>query len=265
MTGPTPSPADHPPVLAGAEPLSQSGDGRGALVVHGFTGSPMSMRPIAEAFAAAGWTVELPRLPGHGTTVEDMDRYRWKDWTAAADAAYRDLAARTDQVVVVGLSMGGTLAAWLGAQHPDVAGLVLINGAAEPDDFAPLLEQLRPLVAAGERFAPGVGNDVADPDVVELAYSSTPVEGLISFGEGMVDVKASLASITSPALVIHSRQDHVVPPGSHAALTTLLGGPVEVLELERSYHVATIDVDRDLIVERTLAFADDVTSAARRP
>ncbi|WP_088286980.1 carboxylesterase [Kineosporia sp. A_224] len=252
---------DHPPVLPGAEPMSHAGDRRGALVVHGFTGSPMSMRPVAEAFAAAGWTVEMPRLPGHGTTVEDMASYGWADWTAAADAAYTDLAARTDAVVVVGLSMGGALAAWLGAQHPDVAGLVLVNAAVEPDDFAPLLDQLRPVLASGERFAQGVGNDVADPDVVELAYSSMPIASLISFGEGMVPLKAALPSITAPALVVHSLQDHVVPPGSHAALTSLLGGPVEVVELERSYHVATIDHDRDLIVDRALAFATAAVAA----
>jgi carboxylesterase len=91
-----------------------------------------------------------------------------------------------------------------------------------------------------------------------------PIEGLISLGEGMVDVKASLPSIAAPALVIHSLEDHVVPPGSHAALTSLLAGPVEVLELEHSYHVATIDHDRDLIVERTLAFADEVVPAGPR-
>jgi carboxylesterase len=250
----------HPPVLPGAEPMSHPGDRRGALVVHGFTGSPMSMRPIAEAFAAAGWTVDLPRLPGHGTTVEDMADHGWADWTAAVDAAYTGLAARTDRVVVVGLSMGGSLAVWLGARHPQIAGLVIVNAAVEPDDFTPLVDQLRPLAAAGERLAQGVGNDVADPDVVELAYSSLPIEGFISFVEAMGSLKESLPSITSPVLVVHSVQDHVVPPGSHAALTGLLGGAVEVVELERSYHVATIDYDKDLIIERALAFADEAVA-----
>ena len=252
---------DHPPVLPGAEPLSHDGDRRGALVLHGFTGSPMSMRPIGEAFAAAGWSVEMPRLPGHGTTVEDMDRYTWSDWTAAADAAYDALAARTDAVVVVGLSMGGALTVHVAAGHPEVAGIVPINAAVEPADFAPVREQLEGALAAGVRIVPGVGNDVADPDVVELAYPAMPAAGLISFADGMTALKAALPSITVPALVVHSVQDHVVPVGSHTALVEGLGGPVEVLELERSYHVATIDYEKDLIIERTLAFADRVLAA----
>jgi carboxylesterase len=247
---------DHPPVLAGAEPFSAAGDRRGALVLHGFTGSPMSMRPIAEAFAAAGWTVELPRLPGHGTTVEDMANYGWPDWTAAAEAAHADLAARTDRMVVVGLSMGGALTLHLAAGHPEIAGIVLVNPAVAAADFAPLLEQVRSGIAGGARFAPGVGNDVADPEVVELAYPTMPLESLLSFGEGLVELEPRLPSVAQPALVLHSTEDHVVPPGSVALLERTLAGPHELVTLDRSFHVATIDYDKDLIVERALAFAE---------
>ena len=117
--------------MPGAEPWETEGSGEladiGVLVVHGFTGNPQSMRPLAEAFAGAGFTVSLPLLPGHGTQVEDMLPTRWTDWSAAAEDAYDRLAARTRAVVVAGLSMGGTLAAWLATRHPEIAGLVLVN------------------------------------------------------------------------------------------------------------------------------------------
>src|ERR1700709_2358491 len=100
-------------VLAGAEPWSFEGGRAGALCIHGFTGNPNSMRPVAEAFAAAGLSVELPRLPGHGTTVDEMMTTTWADWSGEAEAAYQRLAARTDAIVVAGLSMGGTLTLWL--------------------------------------------------------------------------------------------------------------------------------------------------------
>ena len=105
-----------PDILPGAEAWSTDGAGPGspgALCIHGFTGNPSSMRPVAEAFAAAGFAVELPRLPGHGTTVEDMLTTSWEDWSAEAEAAYQRLAARASKVVVAGLSMGGTLTVWL--------------------------------------------------------------------------------------------------------------------------------------------------------
>jgi carboxylesterase len=90
------------------------------------------MRGLAEAFAAAGFSVELPRLPGHGTTVEEMKETRWADWTAEVEAAYQRLAARTERVVVAGLSMGGSLSLWTAFRHPEVAGLVLVNPATMP-------------------------------------------------------------------------------------------------------------------------------------
>src|SRR4249920_1156269 len=102
-----------PQILPGAEPWSSEGGPDGVLVLHGFTGSPQSMRGLAVAFAAAGFTVELPRLPGHGTSVEDFLTTTFADWSEAAELAYTDLAARCERVVVAGLSMGAMLAAWL--------------------------------------------------------------------------------------------------------------------------------------------------------
>ena len=243
------------PILEGAEPYSAKGDRRGALVLHGFTGCPQSMRPLAEAFAAASYTVELPRLPGHGTTVEDMARYGWSDWAAAAEAAYADLAARTDSVVVAGLSMGGTLTLYLAEQHPEITAIVLVNPLVEPEDFAPLVNMARAQLDAGELFVQGVGNDVADPDVTELAYTSMPNSAVLSLVVGLQALKADLATVRQPALILHSTQDHIVPPSSVKLLTESLSGPHEVVELDRSFHVATIDYDKDIINERAVAFA----------
>src|SRR3954449_6631554 len=120
--------------MPGAEPFSAAGGPDAVLVVHGFTGNPQSMRPLAEAFAAAGFTVELPLLPGHGTAIEDMIPTGWADYSAAAEAAYQDLAGRCQKVVVAGLSMGGTLTVWLAAQHPEIAGIVLVNALVDPPD-----------------------------------------------------------------------------------------------------------------------------------
>src|SRR5256714_14080830 len=112
------SASDTPPVLPGAEPFSAPGGPHGALVLHGFTGSPQSMRGLAKAFAAAGFAVELPLLPGHGTTVEDMATTGGDDWSGTAEAAYQELAARCDRVGVAGLSVGGPLTAWLARAPP---------------------------------------------------------------------------------------------------------------------------------------------------
>ncbi|AJE87266.1 esterase [Streptomyces albus] len=252
--------SDHLPLLPGAEPFSHRGGRIGALILHGFTGSPQGLRPQAEAFAAAGYTVEMPLLPGHGTTVEDMAKYGWADWTKAVDAAYRDLAARCDSVVVLGLSMGGALTLWLAWEHPEIAGIVLVNPFVEPDDFTEMARTATDLLAEGSEFLPGVGNDIADPEATELAYTSTPVRCLLSLIGGMRAHKKRLPGTLVPTLLLHSVQDHIIPPGSSALLTERLGGPVELVELTRGFHVATIDLDKQEINERALEFAARRTS-----
>ena len=246
-------------VMPGAEPFSAAGGPHGALVLHGFTGCPQSMRGLAEAFAAAGFAVELPRLPGHGTTVDDMITTSWADWSATAEAAYADLAARCDRVVVAGLSMGGTLTAWLAARHPEIAGIVCVNPAIEPvaDSF---VEMMQATLDQGIDRIPAVGNDVADPDQQELAYDATPVAPLLSMVEAQRELFDRLGDITCPVLILNSPQDHVVPPVSSDLLAERVAGPVERVTLERSYHVATIDFDRELIFQQAVEFGRKVTS-----
>jgi carboxylesterase len=216
------------------------------------------MRPLAEALAEAGFAVDMPRLPGHGTTVEDMLTTRWADWSAAADAAYDRLAARCDRVVVTGLSMGGTLTLWLATRHPEIAGIVPINAAAR---FDPQMRtDLEGARDAGVEVVDAVGGDIADPDATELAYDKTPVEPLLSLLDAVDELGGELSSIRCPALVVVSDQDHVVDPVSSAVIAEHVSGPVEVVRLARSYHVATLDHDRDLIAEKTIEFAQRVTS-----
>lgn len=239
-------------VLPEAQPLTADGGPAGVLVLHGFTGNPSSMRLIAEACAEAGHAVEMPRLPGHGTTVEDMLTTSWGDWSGEVEAAYGRLAARCERVVVAGLSMGGTLTAWLASRHPEIAGIVLINAAAEPSPD--MRAGLQSMIDAGETVMDGIGSDVADPDVTESAYDKVPLAPLVSMLDAVAELQDSLPQITVPALIMTSPEDHVVAPTASDHLAATLGGPVERVTLERSYHVATIDVDRDLIIERILDF-----------
>jgi carboxylesterase len=245
--------------MPGAEPFSATGGRNGVLVLHGFTGNPQSMRALAEAFAAGGFTVELPLLPGHGTAVEDMVPTRWADWSATADKAYTDLAARCEKVVVAGLSMGGTLTAWLAANHPEIAGIVLVNALVQPLDPG-VRDALSGLLSEGP-IMPGIGSDVADPEVQESAYNGTPIEPLLSLFVAVEELYPKLADIRCPVLAFTSRQDHVVPPENGDAVAEAVSGPVERVFLERSYHVATLDYDKAEVQARSVEFARKVTAS----
>lgn len=247
-------------IVPGAEPFSGFDGPTGVLVLHGFTGSPQSMRPLAEAFADAGFSVELPLLPGHGTSVDDMVSTTWSDWSAAAEAAYSQLAARTDRIVVAGLSMGGTLAAWLAAGHPETSGIVLVNPLVEPpaESFVDMLAQL---LESGVDRMPAIGSDIAKPGTAESAYDATPVAPLLSLFGAVEELSGRLGDIGCPVLLLTSREDHVVPVTNGDFLANRVAGPVERVVLERSYHVATLDFDQDEIEERAVGFAAKVSSA----
>jgi carboxylesterase len=245
-------------LMPGADPWASDGTGEladvGVLVLHGFTGNPQSMRPLAEAFAAAGFTVSLPLLPGHGTQVEDMVPTRWTDWSTAAEDAYSRLAARTRTVFVAGLSMGGTLATWLGTRHSEIAGLVLVNPLIDgtTPGVAQMVEQLR---AAGAELVPGIGSDIAKEGITESAYPMTPVQPLLDLVTALEQLAPGLSKIHCPVLLLTSTQDHVVEPASSDTLAASVSGMVDRVTLENSFHVATLDNDAPLIEEQAVAFA----------
>ena len=247
-------------VIPGAEPTTFDGGPVGVLVLHGFTGNPGSVRGLAERLAAEGFTVDLPLLPGHGTVVEDLIETGWADWSAHAEARYAVLAARCEQVVVMGLSMGGALAAWLGSEHAEIAGLVCINPVVSvPAGMREAVEQV--LASGADRFA-GIGSDIAEPGMVETAYSDTPLAPLLTMFDAADNLGDRLERITSPLLIVTSRQDHVVPPENSDLLAAAVSGPVERLWCERSYHVVTQDYDREIVFEAAVGFAQKVTAGA---
>jgi carboxylesterase len=154
--------------------------------------------------------------------------------------------------------MGGTLAVWLATRHPEIAGLVLVNPAVEP--IPPMRELVEHLHAAGEAFLPGVGSDVAAPGVVESAYDRSPVAGLRSLLDAVDELQPRLAEVRCPVLLATSPQDHVVPPSSSDHLARSVSGPVTRLTLHRSFHVATLDLDRAELEAAAAQFAVAVTA-----
>ncbi len=228
----------------------------GVLLLHGFTGHPISLQPMAEHLAGAGFVVDVPLLPGHGTTWQDMARTQWPEWYAEAHRAYVALSATCRAVVVVGLSMGGSLALRI-AEHQDVAGVVLVNPSVRSAD--PKMKCV-PLLSRIVASLPAIGNDIAKPGVSEQAYERTPLRAAVSLMALWRDVAAGLPRVTAPLLLFRSVTDHVVDPSS-AALILRSVSSAERTEhlLYRSFHVATLDYDADEIAAVTEAFIHEHT------
>ena len=242
--------------VSSSEPFEYDGGPVGVLLCHGFTGSPQSLRPWADHLAGHGFTVSLPRLPGHGTAWPDLARTGWRDWYAEVDRAFGGLASRCEQTFVFGLSMGGCLALRLAEVHGSaVRGLVVVNPSLAPDTK---LFLLAPALKHVLRSLPGIASDIKKPGAHEIGYDRVPVRAAATLPRLWAATSRQLGDITQPVLVYRSTVDHVVGPASMKVL--LAGLPkdqVTVRECPDSYHVATLDNDAATIFEGSATFAAD--------
>lgn len=241
------------PVMPGAEAFTHDGGSTGVLLCHGFTGSPQSLRPWAEYLAAAGLSVSLPRLPGHGTTWQEMARTRWEDWYAEVDRAFDLLQARCDQIFVMGLSMGACLALRLAElRGAAVRGLVLVNPSITADTKLFMLAPMLKLVVPSLK---GIASDIKNPQAAEAGYDRVPVKAAATLPGLWRITQQHLADLKQPVLAYRSTTDHVVGPASMKLLRQALPpGQLEVRDLADSYHVATLDNDAEVIFSGSLAF-----------
>src|SRR5258708_27736291 len=249
-------------VLPGAEPYSHEGGPTGVLLCHGFTGCHHALRPWAEYLASEGLTVSLPRLPGHGTTWQEMNRTRWEDWYAEVDGAFGELRGASSEVFVLGLSMGGCLALRLAElKGAAVSGLVLVNPSITADTKLFLLAPVRKLFVPPRR---GVGSDIKKEGVPELAYDRTPTRAAATLPALWKVTQGDLKRLSAPTLVYHSAEDHIVGPASLAILRKALPATqLEVRPCPNSYHVATLDNDAEAIFAGSLDFVRSHSHAGK--
>jgi carboxylesterase len=236
-----------------SEPYAASGGSVGVVLCHGFTGMPGSMRPWGEALAAAGYTVSIPLLPGHGTRWQDANAVTWQQWYAELERAFDDVRATCQQTFVCGLSMGGTLVMRLAEQRgADIAGVVVVNGSLfTTRKDAKLLPLLRHVVPS----LPPIGSDIKKAGVVEPAYDRLPVKAMYQLSRLWALTNADIAGITQPLLVMTSRDDHVVEPAnSERIMASSRSTDKRQVWLEDSFHVATLDNDLPVIIDESVAF-----------
>ncbi len=262
--------------------IHYQGGRTGILLIHGLGGTPLQMRFVARGLARAGYTVSCPQLAGHCGSFNDLRTTSWSDWNASCDAALRALKAECDDVIVGGLSGGSLLALNLAADNPtQVLGTLVYSPPLKLDGwglpwYAPLFSLIRHRWFADLfRFAEHYPYGIKDSRVREMVINAMKKGDSAAVGSGWIPgalmmelrwlskiVRQKLGSITRPVLIIHPRDDDRASLRNTAYLQQHLGGMVEAHVFDNSYHIVTMDRQRDAVVERTVAFADALAPEA---
>lgn len=239
--------------MDGAEPTFSAGSAVGVLLLHDLAGSPQTVQSMADTLAEAGYSVDVPLLPGHGTEIADLMDMTWDDWAGAAQLALDELASRTGNVIVLGIGMGATLGCWVAAMHPEVLGVIAINPRTVPVPQE-AIDMMGAMIADGAMLTQPLGPDVSDQTIPVVGYDTVPVATLISMFQAIDDMAGHWSDLKCPVLIVTSARDHRVSPYNAEYLAEHAGGPVERLTLERSFHLATVDVDHEALEAATLDF-----------
>jgi len=242
-------------ILPGGGAYWFEGNEVGCLLVHGFTGTPQNVRPLADYLARRGLAVSAPRMPGHGTTVADLDKTGPQDWLGAAEQALTELKEHCSTVFVAGISMGGTLTLELARRHPELAGVVVMAAPVQA------MEALQPLVDDPDRPvtvpAPWatVGVLTEDIGVGGIAYLEMPL-GALERGMGLMSqVREGLGDVTVPTLLIYGDADQVVDKANGPfVLEGIKATDKRLLALPDSSHEVTLDVDRERVMVEVYDF-----------
>jgi len=251
-------PAPHP--LSPESFLLEGGE-VGVLLLHGFTGAPPEMRLIGDYLHERGLTVSGPRLPGHGTSPEDLNTRRWPEWTGCAEEALAALEPRCERVFVGGLSMGSLLTLYLGSEHPELAGLVCYSPALKLS--APLIH-LAPLASRVlTTFGGRRADDLVDPEARARVwcYDRRPVRASAELLFLIREVRDRLPRVEQDLLVIQSTGDRAIHRrAGPLVLEGVASADKELVWLHHSGHNLCVDGEWVTAAERTWRFVEQRSS-----
>ncbi len=256
----------------------------GFLLIHGLGGTPVELRFVAQGLARAGHTVYCCQLAGHCGSIEELRTSTWQQWYASVEQAHDRLKEHCDVIVAGGLSMGAILALHLAHRRPsDVHGLALYAPTLKLDGWSmpwysiflrlvrPTgiklefnLPEHEPYGIKDERLRAFVVGSMLSGDSSEAGVFSTPLRSFAHFNSLVSVVKKELGEITTPALVMHPRNDDIASIDNALYLQRKLGGLVDMVVMDDSYHIITLDRQRHLVVERSLTFASALEKESAR-
>ena len=226
------------------------------LLLHGFTATPTEMQLISHYFYNNGLTVSAPLLPGHGTTPADCNRYRWQHWANYATIALAELQDQCSKVFVGGLSMGALLSLYLAAKVTGIQGILtyapIIKASDRRQLLAPVIKIFKRTVKKSRDQAPN-----REMDAIRWAYDVYPTRAAHELLKLQVEVKRLLPDVAAPLLIVYSTADErIKTDGIDLLLKKVESSEKEVVKLKQSGHIITLDVEWEVVAQKSLQFID---------
>lgn len=242
---------------------------RAVLLIHGLASGPGEFAPLEPVLQRQGFAISLPLLPGHGGDDTDLTRVTWHDWYSVVEQAYRALREEYEQVAVVGRSLGGLLAALLASRERDIEACGLVAPALRWVSKATTLLDvpgINALLIHGLRFMPRAADGINDPALQTanetLVYPRISLHAVREVRALGKVVEGSLPKVTTPTLIVHSRQDRVIQPRSaEIAFESIGSANKRLVWFERSGHEMFLDSEREAVATTIAAFLAEVMSA----
>lgn len=245
-------------MIDGAESFQLRGGSTGVLLIHGFTGNPAELRLLGEHFNRKNFSVNCPRLAGHGTNERDLMRTTRDDWFQSAFDGLNVLRGDCDKIFVVGHSMGGLLALKIAAAEK-IDGLITLAAPIFIDDGMGL-ENLPPREFCSDACVVRPRRKLLDvPPAANNVYQKTPLISVHELVDLIADVKKLLPTVTAPILVMHGEDDHTAQPRSARYIMDNVGSPVKrVAIVPNSGHLLPLAEERDFVFDVATSFLEEL-------
>lgn len=245
-------------VIPGAEAFYLKGNEVGILLIHGFVGTPQSIKFIGKQLNDKGFTVMAPRLKGHGTHYKELEDATFTDWLEELEFAYQQLKQICSHVFIAGQSMGGALSLLL-ATKLNPSGVIAINAAFSVPGYESFKNE------NDLKYIQEGKPDIKDDSVIEITYPMIPIHAVKQLLAIIEMSKSNLSKVTCPLLLFKSLEDHVVPhENTDFVYSQVSSWQKEIIQLKNSYHVASMDFDKFNIVQHSEAFIANIVQQAAK-
>lgn len=240
-------------ITAWSAPGSGENSKVGIVLVHGFTSTPSVMRPWAEFLNSHGFTVRVPLLPGHGTSIAELENVSWQEWPAEIEIQINHLLNECEKVFLCGFSMGAAASLHVAARYQSqLNGLILVNPMIHRKNAWPTAVKIASRLVKSFGTA---GSDIKAGDVTQWKYNRTPMRAAHQLLRLLEETRPLLPTIKLPVLLFRSATDHTLPASNSKIVVSELGSSTkEEVVLHNSYHVAPLDHDQRVIFTDSLRF-----------